>query len=233
LAYVLSSGRDSYLLSGREVPLGYARAILPALVLGFLVPTFAMYYPWGDLELTQNITALWQASPMFPNILLLILSPLLASSSPSSAKTSTPADVKYLKWVYLVASILSTITHVTTLYICFTSSNPQLSLRYVFLPSTENWKDSTVLGLHYTFQWDFWGIFVPSIAWAWLVVMDSHRLLEDGPTLYVMFLSAFNLLLVSVLVGPGTALALTWNWRENKMVMIERGEKKSKKPKAA
>lgn len=238
VAYTLSSKKDSYLSSGREVPLGYARALLPATVIGYLVPTLVIYYPWGDINITQNLTALWQPAPMFPGILLLVLAPLLSPSSPSSVEaakktTTMTLDRKYLRQIYLVAGIISAITHLVTLYICLTSSNPQLSLSYVFLPSKATWKDSTVMGLHYTFQWDSWFVFVSSIAWTWLVVMDTLRSLKAaGPTLYDMVLTAFNLSWISFLGGPGTAMAMTWQWRENKMAMIEEGEKKSTKSKA-
>jgi hypothetical protein len=232
LAYVFSSSADSYFDSGRQVPLGYARALLPAIVLGYLIPTVALYIPWGDIHTTQGLTALWQVSPAIPNILLLVLAPLLSPSSSSPSNSSGTSDVKHLKRIYYASVIVCTIAQIGTYYVCLTSDNPQLSLSYVFLPNTATWKQSSSLGLHWIFQWDWWLIYGSSLVWAWLAVVDTYRMLDRKPTVYLMLLSAFGLLLHSVVVGPGATMALMWNWREDRLIMIEQGIRGTvKKPK--
>lgn len=151
LVYSIISRKDSYLGTGREVPTAQARALLPAIVVGYLVPTVALYMPWGNLDTTQNFTALWQVAPVIPNVLLLVLAPLFSSSgsAPSHSTASVPADVRHLKRIYLIVGVVTGFTHLTTLYICWTSENPQLSLSYVFVPNKDTWKDSTALGLQY------------------------------------------------------------------------------------
>ncbi|KAK9416112.1 hypothetical protein SUNI508_09885 [Seiridium unicorne] len=229
IAYSITSKKDSYLASGRELRPGYAESLLPAILVGYLVPTIALYIPWGDLNITQNLTALWQPAPVFPNVLLLVLVHLLSSSS-SSRSTSGTSDVKHLKRIYLAIGVVSTITHLATLYVCLTSSNPQLSLSYVFLPNKATWKLSTALGLHYIFQWDFWIIFTSSLVWCWIVVTDTLRSMQGGSRIWQKFVSAINLVLVSLVAGPGTTLALVWNWREDKLVKLQ---EIGRKPKAA
>lgn len=231
LAYAVTSREKDYLAAGRQVPLGCARALLPALVVGYLVPTIALYIPWGDLSITQNLTALWQIAPALPNVLLLVLVPLLSpslSSTGPESGTSTTRDVRHLKRIYLVIGIASTITQLATWYICLTSTNPQLSLSYVFLPNKALWKESAALGLHYIFQWDFWIIYASSLAWCWLVVMDALTKLRGRVYLYQRVLAAGNILLVTLVAGPGTALALVWNAREETMLEIEQAAQKPK-----
>ncbi|ETS75493.1 hypothetical protein PFICI_12437 [Pestalotiopsis fici W106-1] len=225
LVYAVISRNDSYLSKGREVSRGQARALLPALVIGYLVPTTALYIPWGDSDITQNLTALWQISPAIPNLLLLVFSPFQASERIPS---NVPADVKYLKRIYLAIGIISTLTQLATFYISFTSDNPQLTLSYIFLPNKATWKESTVLGLHYIFQWDFWIIYVSSLVWCYIVVVDAVRYVNGRFTLIEAILSIFNLTLVSFIAGPGTTMALVWNWRENWQLKIEQNHEKPK-----
>ncbi|KAK6086305.1 FAD binding domain-containing protein [Seiridium cupressi] len=225
----ITSKKDSYLASGRELRPGYAESLLPAILVGYLVPTLALYIPWGDLNITQNLTALWQPAPVFPNVLLLILVPLLSSSS-SSRSASETSDVKHLKRIYLAIGVVSMITHLATLYVCLTSSNPQLSLSYIFLPNKATWKLSTALGLHYIFQWDFWIIFTSSLVWCWIAVTDTLRSMQGGSRIWQKLVSAINLVLVSLVAGPGTTLALVWNWREDRLVKLP---EIGRKPKAA
>ncbi|KAF7537311.1 hypothetical protein G7054_g3848 [Neopestalotiopsis clavispora] len=226
LAYAVISRNDSYLSEGRALPLGQAKALLPALVIGYLVPTIALYIPWGDADITQNLTALWQVSPAIPNLLL----PLFSSFAPSGGSDSKkPADVKYLKRIYLAIGIVSMVTQFATFYVCLTSDNPQLTLSYVFLPNKSMWKESTVLGLHYIFQWDLWVIYVSSLVFCYLVVADTVRYANGKFTTYDNTMSIINITLFSVLLGPATTMAMGWNWREDWLVKkIEQNQKKPK-----
>jgi hypothetical protein len=145
LAYAVISQNDSYLTQGRALERGQAKALLPALVIGYLVPTIALYIPWGDADVTQNLTALWQVSPAIPNLLLPLFSSFAASGANSDSERA--GDVKYLKRIYLAIGIVSMVTQFATFYVCLTSDNPELTLSYVFLPNKSMWKESTVLGL--------------------------------------------------------------------------------------
>ncbi|KAI1408441.1 hypothetical protein F5Y13DRAFT_172453 [Hypoxylon sp. FL1857] len=230
--YVFTSAGDAYYFQGREVPSGYARALLPSVVLGYLVPTVALYYvPWSDVKMVQYLTAFWQPSPIYVSALLLLFSFLVPSSSPSAVAKN--GDVKYLKRVYLVAGLVSTVTHVSTLYFCLTSDNPQLSLSYVFLPNRASWKDSMALGLHYIFQVDFWGAFGAALFWCWLATYDVLRILGK-PGVGDLVKTVLGLAFFTLVAGPGTTIALVCNWREDRLVMIESGIRGTwKKPKVA
>lgn len=229
-----TSGGDAYYSQGREVPIGYARAILPAALLGYLAPTVALYYvPWGDIKTVQYMTALWQPFPVFICVLLLVLSVFLSSSPSPSAANKKDGDVRYLKIVYLVAGLVAAGVHVHTVYACVTSSDPWLTFSYVFLPNKGLWKGSMALGLHYIFQQDFWGAYGASLFWCWLVVYDVQRLLTGKPTLVQLVQAVLGIGFVTLVAGPGTAIVTVWNWREDKLVMLENDSKgTSKKSKA-
>ncbi|KAI1380715.1 hypothetical protein F4677DRAFT_195419 [Hypoxylon crocopeplum] len=233
-AYVLTSANDAYFFQGREVPAYYAASLLPAAVLGYLVPTVALWYvPWSSLETVQYLTALWQPAPLFVGLLVLLLSYLVPSSRSPSA-VAKHADVKHLKRMYLFVGVVSTAAHLYTLYTCLTSSdNPQLSLSYVFLPSRETWKGSMALGLHYIFQVDFFGAYGASLVWLWLAVYDMLRILGK-PSAKDFVQTAMGIAFITLIAGPGTTIVAVWHWREDRLVMIENGVRGTwKKPKAA
>ncbi|RYP47019.1 hypothetical protein DL768_006879 [Monosporascus sp. mg162] len=247
VAYVAASRDDAYHRSGRELRPGYARALLPATVLGYLVPTLAMFAHgyWGrNLHVTQALIAFWQPAPLLVDALLVVFAYVLpcfpSSSAPSSSSSSlTPVsrasarappkngDVPHLKRLYLVAGLVSAVVHVGTLYACLSSSDPQLSLRHVFVPSRATWRDGPTPGLHWIFQWDWWGIVASSLLWSWVVVADALRLLHGRKNVAASRLVgvAVGIVALALVAGPGTAIAAVWSWREDKLVMIEEGRR--------
>ncbi|KAI0383242.1 hypothetical protein F5Y04DRAFT_31274 [Hypomontagnella monticulosa] len=233
LAYVFASASDAYYSEGREVSAGYAKSLLPAVVLGYLIPTAAMFYvPLSDITTVQNIIAFWQPAPIYVSVLLLVFS-LFVPSSPSGSAANKNADVKHLKRVYLLVGLVAAVSHATTVYKLLTSDSAQLAFEYVFLPNRATWKDSMALGLHYIFQLDFFGAFGSTLIWCWLAVYDVLRILGK-PSALDLIKTFLGIAFVTVVAGPGTAIVMVWNWREDRLVMIESGVRGTwKKPKAA
>ncbi|KAI0024328.1 hypothetical protein F4780DRAFT_726859 [Xylariomycetidae sp. FL0641] len=246
LAYVIISSPNDYYLSGREVPQSYARGLLFSNIVGYLVPTVMMYLPVWSFDTTQLLTAYWQFSPIFVNLLLIVCSVALSPSKSSEAAAARPknADMWYLKKLYLLAGIVSFLVHITTLYICIFPNTPlvpsmglnpdQISLSRVFVPSKATWKDNTSLGMHYIFQIDEWGIYAAALVWCWVVTYDYLRiLLGDKLRMWQLVLSAINITGLALLLGPGTVLALVFDYREDRLVLIEEGFRGAlKKPKS-
>ncbi|OTB08964.1 hypothetical protein M426DRAFT_316256 [Hypoxylon sp. CI-4A] len=223
LIYAFTSSGDAYHQQGREVPIGYAKALLPAVIIGYLAPTVALWYvPLSSLETVQFLTAFWQPTPLYASALLLIFSFLVSSSS-----TEKNGDAKYLKRVYVLAALASAFSHIHTLYCAFTLDDPRFSLGYVFLPNRDSWKDSMGQGLHYIFQIDAFGAFGSSLFWCWLMVYDSLRVLGQSGVVPLVK-AALGIVLVTLIAGPGTAIAIVFHWREKRLIMIENGSKKAK-----
>lgn len=223
-----SRGAKYWSTSGRPVPLGYAKALLPALVIGYLIPTIALFLPDSDPEqkLRQFLVFLWQPSPLYVNGLLSILSRVFASSN-----TNTPAlvearkgtatvqeqnqDVKYLNSIYTVAFVATAAAHLATFYVMLTSTDPQHSFTHVFVKPHDWGQSGVTKGLHAIFQADYWIIFLASLVWAYLAVWDLKR---GGKTDVSLFTAAVLIVVGSAVVGPAAALAGVWYWRENVMV---------------
>lgn len=192
-----------------------------------------MYIPGLTTPTLEFLIFLWQPSPGFVNILLFASSLLLSGSSAATRSAKNP-DVKHLKRVYAAAATVCAINHFATLYVCATSADPQLSFQYVFMPSREAWVTSTTAGLHYIFQVDWWGCFVPTLLWAWITVYDVHRVLLGHASVVQLMKWAVYVVTLTVVLGPGGMLAVVWSWREDRLVMIESGVRgTTQKPKTA
>ncbi|KAI0189170.1 hypothetical protein EV127DRAFT_433074 [Xylaria flabelliformis] len=220
ISFLLISKADAYYVSGRSVSLPYARGLLLSISIGYLLPTLAMYFPGFSVATTQFLVFLWQPSPGFVNILLFTASLVLPATASRNEKAP---DVKHLKRIYLAAGLVCAVNHFITLYVCATSTNPQLSFAYVFLPDRSLWTQSTTAGLHYIFQVDWWGCFLPTLLWAWISVSDVYRLLLGGANAAALIKWAVYILGLTVALGPGGMLAVVWSWREDRLVAIESG----------
>jgi hypothetical protein len=221
------SGRNTYFQTGRTVPLAYARTILPATLILYLVPTIAFLVPGTSIELLQMILAFWQAAPICVNIPLWFVSRFV-STTPATGKAKT-ADVPHLKVIYNTLFVTSIISHWITIYKVAASETPGVSLVRVFLPSPEHWLASMDNGLLWIFQWD-WVIcatmqFVTSL----VAIYDVQRLvpdIDDDPEGDKLFKGVYVSVALTVLGGPGAMLAAVWGWREEQLVVLEeRAEK--------
>ncbi|KAI1087365.1 hypothetical protein F5B19DRAFT_475936 [Rostrohypoxylon terebratum] len=230
-AYVFTSRGETYYQQGRSVPLGYARALLPAVVLGYFIPTVALFYGTWDIQTVQYLTAFWQPSPIYVSALLVLFS--FFTSPSSTTATTKNHDIKHLKLVYLLAGLVSGFSHLSTAYLSLTSDDPLLSLSYIFLPNRATWRDSTALGLHYIFQVDFFGAFGSGLFWSWLLTYDVLRI-EGRPRASSLIQAVLGIGITTLVAGPGSAIMMVYSWRESRLAKIEdRIEENGKKPKAA
>ncbi|KEF58274.1 uncharacterized protein A1O9_06200 [Exophiala aquamarina CBS 119918] len=221
IAYLYESrGVKYWATSQRVVPLNYAKALLPALVIGYLIPTLALFINDSDPEQKrkQFLIFVWQPTPLYVNGILLLLSRFLSSGSPAPAKkesASSAPDVKYLNTIYVAAFTATAAAHIATFYIILTSADPQHSFTHVFVKPHEWGQSGVTKGLHAVFQADYWIIFLASLVWAYLAVLDLRRL---GKTNVSLFTSGTLIVIGSVAVGPAAVLAGVWYWRESVMV---------------
>ncbi|KAH9895460.1 hypothetical protein F4778DRAFT_746962 [Xylariomycetidae sp. FL2044] len=223
LASVLTTSKETYYTSGRQVPLSYSRSLLFAAVVGYLLPTFILFAPWVSFETTQLLTVIWQGAPLYVNALYFLSSMIVPNSQAASSTSRKNPDISHLKRIYYVAAFVTSLAHIGTIYVCLTSPSPQLHLARVFWPSKARWHDSTALGLHYIFQLDWWGIFATTLVWSWIAVYDVQRILltPGAPLRNSMLVWALRIASMAVVIGPGATLALVWSWREDKLAMVE------------
>ncbi|KXJ91102.1 hypothetical protein Micbo1qcDRAFT_195904 [Microdochium bolleyi] len=132
----------SRLAAKRDVPLPYAQFVLPATILGYLLPTALLYVPWGwSHEVSQILTAFWQPAPLLVSLFLVLfanaamsLSVTTSAAGPTShagfpnardgpprdtvpgGDMTPPDDVFYLKTYYAMVGMLCFVVHAYVLY---------------------------------------------------------------------------------------------------------------------
>lgn len=217
IAYTLSSDTEPYWWPlRREVPARYVVSILPAILVGYVLPTILMFAPWTNPLTIQNFTALYQISPMLLPVLIFVFAffynrihPLKNQQTPNAA--DVPRDFPNLKAIYLVTFILGVVLHATIMFSLLTSSNPELSLCSVFIPDFTAQTKALGEGLRDLFLADFWAFFFASYVFCCQAVWDIKRV---GRTTVDIGKASALILLANFVVGPGAAMVGCWYWRE-------------------
>jgi len=238
--YCLAFMRDTanpeyYSASAMRIPLSYARSLVPALVLGFLLPTVAIYLPFNDpglnpeqvlskfarystlndpgLSIKQALIALWQPTPLFVNALLLVV-PLVFGAVASQPEGETAdRDATFVKDLYRTCMVVSGSAHVIMLS-HFGVLDAHVSFARVFLPHPERLPGSAAETLHFIFQWDYLIIFTASLLWACVAIYDLSVI--ERFKLNLAWLMA-AIVAGSVVFGPATTVAFAFMWREERM----------------
>jgi hypothetical protein len=230
LAYMkTSSGKNYWSPASRAVPVAYAQALLPCLILGYLLPTILIYLPYSNAFMTQGYIALWQPAPLIVNLLLLILVPTYSVGQPKPKTTAAGStdDVKYLKRVYILCFVVGAVTHWAAVAICFLTSDPNLTFIHAFWPNKElfigaNINTTLSEGLLYIFQIDFWVIFGSSLIWAYLAVLDTNR--ASGRS-FVPPIKAIAVIALNTFVfGPAATVAAIWFSRESTLAQLQKSQ---------
>jgi hypothetical protein len=187
--------------------------LLPVVVLGYVVPTGLMFYPWNDVGLSQWSAAFWQAAPLYPNLFVYLVS-LVGMTGPTSKNSNN--YVNHVKGLYVLTGALSVASHIALVYISTTSGNQTLSLSSVLLPDETTRMMDTAQGLLWIFQWDFLGTFSAALLWSWASVVEIRCVSGSGQPA-ASLVAATGLGMATILGGPGAALSVVWYWRETKM----------------
>lgn len=197
----------------------YAEALLPSLVLGYLLPTGLVYLPYDDWSLTQAFIAVWQPAPLFVNLLLVVFTWAYTDGAGDTLHSimSTSGGLKPLQQVYAFALLVAAAAHWALLAICFLASDARLSLQHVLLPDRQLFVGESINptlpeGLMYIFQWDYLIIAAAMLVLAYMVALDArdtHPQNTSSPGRILGFLCVG-----SIMLGPTATVAAVWYRRE-------------------
>lgn len=231
--YTLLSHRSSYFSgpSGLMVRASLAKAFLPSLLLLYIIPTVAMYIPYADPIVNQDVTAFWQATPVYVNISLWLLALTVFSGSREDQRKHTtaplPTSTRHINRTYGLAFVVGVVTHVSVVWLIMTSSDPGMSFSKVFVPALDlryAVKGEAAAGFVYgtvrMFQWDHIGIFASTVLWAVLGVYDVQTRLAGPGQKQGVIVPVLALIVGAIVLGPGAAVAAFGVWREKKLVAV-------------
>ncbi|KAF4545414.1 FAD binding domain containing protein [Lasiodiplodia theobromae] len=203
LVSVFTSSHRAYEhLSGRPVPEAVAKAIVPAVVLGYAIPTALMFLPYGSAAVVQNAIATWQPAPVLACALVWALAHLLGSSHRGGGPLAmySKRETEHLRSAYLTTFVVAAIVHAAVFV--YLVVDPDMSfrqaVRFVLPPphgriSSQDDFDSAMS--------NFWRI--------WSMRRRGYISTAQAGRAVAAVVCG------QVLVGPGATYAGLWYWREN------------------
>ncbi|KAI1140075.1 FAD binding domain protein [Hypoxylon sp. FL0543] len=228
--YAIASCLLSYELpTGRALPVNVAKALIPAITLGFVIPTIFVFVPTPDVRVRQHWFALWQFAPLLFNWLTSIFAAVIKRwqrGNKSVAEYEEEHDkdcykkeeVPILKTVYVYAFMAQAIAHVSTLLYGWT--HPVISIAETFFglnnPLEPNWNLPTIHAEVASFlKYD---MVIATVAFAssnLYSIWDLRRLgyIKTGEAVK----AALAVIAGQFLVGSGATWAGLWYWREGKL----------------
>lgn len=194
-------------------PTSKARAILPAVALGYLLPSVALLFPLPsfDLDTVQLISAIWQPFPLYISAILFVLQYL-------GKNTNTPNEgyIRPLKRAYYASAILSAVAHVAVVTYIVTSPDAptfaEVFLPPYWFPSLHSANDLPAyrVAARTLFQHDW---FTMTLA-ASVFFLFSLWTLQSQRSSSVSIWTWITLLVVGVVFGPGAEVCLAAVVRE-------------------
>ncbi|KAI6403059.1 hypothetical protein MCOR20_007458 [Pyricularia oryzae] len=251
IALVVGSNPIFHRPTSRVVDPDLAKTILPATILGFVVPTVLMLTPLrSNPSLWLDLTTFWQFAPLIPAPLAAGMAHVLrryrsltapAKSVGEDGQSRSSAhldlyrnkDLPHLLRAYGTMFALTAALHVAVLaHIASSWSGPApLSLAKTFFdvplpwgPEGSAWHlgKPPIEALFVLLKWDMLSMAATLLAWCLWTVLEVRRM---G---YVTTGQACRVALAVpaalALVGPGAMYAGTWYWREKTIAGVSKME---------
>lgn len=210
-----------YYSTSNRLPRSYAKALLPSLVLGYLLPTIAVYLPFSDPDwvLKQKLVAFWQITPFVVNILLLIFGALFAGSDGPRQEDGYHSVQATLDRIYLVSFTVSTLSHFGMLY-AWRAWN--LSFVRIFVPQVYMLEHGVADPLHYVFQIDYLVILASGLLMAFLALWFLNN---SGKVPFNAIQILLAISIGTVVVGPAATIAAAYWVRDTPLGRARSGKK--------
>ncbi|KAE9371953.1 hypothetical protein N431DRAFT_407772 [Stipitochalara longipes BDJ] len=203
LTYITTSPSRLNTRTNRTVPTHYAKTILPALLLGYIIPSIGSFYPSSPLSSRQGWNYIWQFFPIWIPAFHFLFSRFISNKGPGS-------EIASLRLAYALVFLVSTSAY---LYVFSVSPGPFSQLFFKNI-SVWDWDTAFISISENTamfLKWDEIFIVLGTAYWMMLNVRDLKR---EGriEASWVSILAVFGV--VSALCGPGAGMAVIWWWRE-------------------
>ncbi|CAG8112183.1 unnamed protein product [Penicillium olsonii] len=214
-----SSSVGYFTPKSRTVPVSMAQALLPALVLGFVLPTTMMFFPLQDTLTTRQVfIALWQPAPIYVAILTEVVSRAIAwFNRPAPVKPGSQVgsivrdDLPYLRTAYAAVGGISACFHFA-LMLSWVVSGSDFIIRALVPLNSFGEKSNLADGIFIFFQSDFLLVALATMLWCLASIWDMYRV---GISNVSWKAGLFGLVLGCILIGPGATAAAVWYWRED------------------
>lgn len=200
------------------------KAMVPALCIGYILPTIMMFMPFDVPVLRQNLTAFWQGSPIYTAFLVSILAAFLtrmAGGKKAPDASSRKRALDSLQSAYSFSFAGLALSHASVLF--YVWKHPGLSIFKVFfdVPNPLASRDlSDPAETMFTFlKFDLINFSLCTFIYLMYTLASlqtkGHIKNEDAMQM------AVTVLVGQVLVGPGATYVAFWHWREGVLARLE------------
>lgn len=231
LSALHSSGMEP---SGNSVPTEVAKALLPALTLGYAIPTALMLAPTANTKIWQDWTALWQFSPVFVPALTSLISagirwwnrrrgPKHREQEKDEGSHSSSEGLSVLKSAYASVFTVQAAAHIAIL--AYSRFHPSISISDMFFgvpnPFSPRWNlPDTAAKANVFLKYDMLISCTASVASNLYSIWDLRR--KGYVSTRDAMRAAVGVAMGVVAVGPGaTWMGLSY-WREGVIVDVGR-----------
>jgi hypothetical protein len=195
--------------SDSSIPVRRARALLPGLLLGAVLPSVAIFLPGSYItpHTRQGLIGFWQFVPVW----FCLSQNLFAFLFPAREKPG--ADLPALYSVYGFLTFFSLVVHAYVASHIFDAADPWQMARNVFVPAA--WGSSTSIAQTAVtlLRWDFILGVGAAVVWTYMNVWAAVKHRSAGKAVGLAVLFAVG----SVTVGPGFMIPAGFRWREEKL----------------
>jgi hypothetical protein len=227
---LLSAAQSEQSPVDRSMRATTARALLPALVLGFLVPTALMFGPTPDKRRWQDWVMLFQLTPPLVSLLIMVFDHTMRlwdrftkptpKDSDKHPEWYSTADVPVLKTAYAVVAVVQATVHLVS--VVYAVTHPDLSLSAVFFnlphPFRLDWNLSLAETIFAILRYD---MLLTHVAVALHNLYNVWELRGQGYISSAYALRAAALVVLGqVAVGSGATWAILWSWREDVVTSV-------------
>ncbi|KAH7012377.1 FAD binding domain-containing protein [Macrophomina phaseolina] len=216
LISIYTSGNALYTrTTGRPIHSSVAKALLPALCIGQVIPTVLMFLHYDNSFTHQNIVALWQPCPIYVAILTFSISALiyyLSPTKPLELEMFERKDIAPLQTAYAFTFFLTIITHICSLFYIFTSSSLSIAEAFFNLPAPSVPISDGAISVFAFFKWDMVLCYAAVFIWCLYSIYELRRV--GYRTTEQAVKAAVVTAVAQVIVGPGAAYTGVFAWRE-------------------
>jgi hypothetical protein len=202
-------------LDNRLVRTPYAKTLLPALIIGQLIPAILSYYPSFDLSTLQLFNGIWQFFPLWTVILHGIFARCLNDTTETDKINKITADLPYLRLTYAFVSCNSAVAYLYAL------ANSTVPFSHLFFRNLlDPWSNvgSLAEGVAVILRYDKLFAFGAATVWILLQFSDLKR---EGRMNADWVRIVGSIVLATVAFGPGAATTGMWWWREEVLARNE------------
>ncbi|KAL2672300.1 hypothetical protein Neosp_013002 [[Neocosmospora] mangrovei] len=232
--YSILSALFSYEMpTGRAVPVEVVKSLVPAITLGFVVPTIMSLAPTPNAHAWHNWLGVWQFAPPLFNVLAMGISAgsrwWKAKRQPEKEDEETiydrykTKDVEPLKAVYTYVFAVQATAHIASLAYAWQHPGINVYKTFVGLPNPfkAEWGLSTLAEkLAVFFRYDM------ALATAAFVSSNLYSIWDLRRLGYIRTCeavkAAVGVVAGQILVGSGATWAGLWYWREDKIAGLMR-----------